>query len=180
MSTPEIIISQTKKWLRDVVIGCNFCPFVAKEIKQNTIHYQVEFSTDMELCLHSFVQECLRLDNDKNIETTLLIFPHAFKRFDEYLDVLAIAEKFIIDQGYEGVYQLASFHPLYCFAKADINDAANYTNRSVYPMFHLLREERIEEALLRYPNPERIPDNNIHFAREKGLAYMKMLRDSCL
>jgi hypothetical protein len=179
MDTPEIMIAQTKKWINDIVVGCNFCPFVAQEIRLNTIHYQVEVSSDLELCLHSFVQECLRLDEDKHIETTLLIFPNAFKRFDEYLDVLAIAEKFLTDQGYEGVYQLASFHPLYCFANADINDAANYTNRSVYPMFHLLREERIEEALKRYPDPENIPENNINFARQKGLAYMKMLRDAC-
>ena len=48
------------------------------------------------------------------------------------------------------------------------------------PMLHLLREESIEKALVRYPNPENIPENNIHFARKKGFAYMNMLRDSCL
>ncbi|WP_315817905.1 DUF1415 family protein [Paraflavitalea speifideaquila] len=75
---------------------------------------------------------------------------------------------------------MASFHPLYQFAGASADDAANYTNRSVYPMLHLLREESIEAALKRYPDPDSIPASNIEFTRNKGTAFMKMLRDSCL
>ncbi|HEV7782749.1 MAG TPA: DUF1415 family protein, partial [Chitinophagaceae bacterium] len=82
--------------------------------------------------------------------------------------------------GYEGIYQLASFHPLYLFANSSPTDAANYTNRSVYPMLHLLREESIDKALAHYSDPENIPERNINFAHEKGLTYMKMLRDACL
>ena len=29
-----LIISQTNKWITDVVVGCNFCPFAARELKQ--------------------------------------------------------------------------------------------------------------------------------------------------
>ena len=94
--------------------------------------------------------------------------------------MLREAEKLLKRKGYEGVYQLASFHPHYRFAAASAGDAANYTNRSPYPMLHLLKEESIEKALQHYPNPEQIPERNIQFAREKGPAYMKMLRDSCL
>ncbi len=133
MITAEHIINQTKKWITEVVVGCNFCPFAAKEIKQNTIHYQVEESTETEICLQAFLQECKRLDGDKNIETTLLIFPNAFKQFDNYLDIVFLAEKLLKQEGYEGIYQVASFHPLYYFANADIDDAANYTNRSIFP-----------------------------------------------
>jgi len=180
MITTELAINQTKKWINDVVIGCNFCPFAAREIKQNTIHYQVEYSTETEACLQSFLNECNRLDMEKNIETSLLIFPNAFKRFDNFLEVVSLAEKLLEQEGYESIYQVANFHPLYCFANVPIDDAANYTNRSVYPMLHLLREERIEQALLRYSSPDAIPENNIKFAREKGVVYMKMLRDACL
>lgn len=180
MKTTEQIIEQTKKWIIDVVIGCNFCPFAAKEIKQNTVHYQVETSTDRAECLQAFLQECTRLNEENNIATTLLIFPNAFQQFDDYLDLVALAEELLEENDYEGVYQVASFHPQYIFDNAPVNDAANYTNRSVYPMLHLLREEQIERALEHYPNPEKIPDNNINFAREKGVQYMKMLRDACL
>ena len=178
MITPEQIISQTKKWIVDVVIGCNLCPFAANVVKQQTIFYQVETSTDLETCLHSFLHEMDRLDNDDTIETSFLIFPNAFEKFDDYLYLVSLAEKLLKQKGYEGIYQVASFHPLYLFANSNENDPANYTNRSVYPMLHLLREESIEKALAFYKSPENIPERNINFTREKGLTYMKMLRDA--
>jgi uncharacterized protein len=180
MNSTATIIDQTKKWITSVVIGCNFCPFAAREVKRNSIHYQVEASSDLTVCLQAFLHECTRLDNEQSIETTLLIFPNSFPTFHSYLDLLSLAERALRKKGYEGVYQVASFHPLYRFADSQDNDPANYTNRSLYPMLHLLREERVEQALQQYHGPEQIPERNIQFARERGLGYMKMLRDSCL
>jgi hypothetical protein len=180
MTTDEQVITQTKKWITDVVIGCNFCPFAAKVVKQQTVFYTVERSEKKAVCLEILLQECTRLDKDDTIETTFLIFPENFNLFEDYLDFVAIAEKLLKQHGYNGIYQLASFHPLYRFAKAPDDDAANYTNRSVYPMLHLLRESSIDKALEHYDQPDDIPEKNIHFSREKGLVYMKMLRDSCI
>ena len=96
-----------------------------------------------------------------------------------YLDLVEMAEDLIEEEDYEGVYQVASFHPDYLFAGSDSEDPANYTNRSPYPMLHLLREESIEKALEHYSgDPDEIPERNIRFAREKGLAYMKRLFNS--
>jgi hypothetical protein len=177
MSSEEII-DQTKKWIADVVVACNLCPFAANVVKQQTIFYQVETSTELETCLDSFVHEIERLDNDEAIETSFLIFPNTFEKFDDYLYLVSLAEKLLKRKGYEGIYQLASFHPLYLFANSDENDPANYTNRSIYPMLQLLREESIDKALANYKDPESIPARNINFAKEKGLVYMKMLRDA--
>ena len=179
MSNNEQVIAQTKKWITDVVVALNFCPFAAKEVKQNTIHYQVENSTDIKICVGTFLNECGRMDEQPNIETTMLIFPNGFEIFDDYLDLVDLAEKALKRSGMEGIYQVASFHPLYCFAGSTEDDAANYTNRSVYPMLHLIREESIEAALKNYANPGQIPERNVDFAREKGIVYMKMLRDNC-
>jgi uncharacterized protein len=180
MITSQQITDQTKKWINDVVVGCNFCPFAANAIKQQRVHYQVETSASSNVCMDSLLREMKRLDDDINIETSFLIFPGSFKKFDDYLDMVSLAEKLLKQHGYEGIYQLASFHPLYVFANSSPNDAANYTNRSVYPMLHLLREESIDKALAHYQDPENIPGRNINFAREKGLTYMKMLQDACL
>lgn len=174
------VIEQTRKWITDVVIACNFCPFAAREVKRNSIHYQVETGAGLENGLTAFLQECKRLDEKPEIETSLLIFPDAFHAFDQYLDLVGLAEKLLKKKGYEGIYQVASFHPQYRFANAPVDDPANFTNRSVYPMLHLLREESIEKALKRYPEPDSIPQHNIFFARNKGMTYMKMLRDNCL
>jgi len=174
----EQVIDRTKKWIIDVVIGCNFCPFAANVVKQQTIFYNVEENKELETCLASFLLEMERLDNDPAIETSFLIFPNAFQQFDDYLDLISLAEELLKRKGYEGIYQVASFHPLYLFANSDENDPANYTNRSIYPMLQLLREESIDKALENYKDPESIPARNINFAKEKGLAYMKMLRDA--
>ncbi len=179
MEADQQIIEQTKKWITDVVVGCNLCPFAANVIKQQTVNYQVETRTTFGVWIETLLQELTRLDNEKNIETSFIIFPYSFEKFDDYLDMLSLAEKLLKKNGYEGIYQLASFHPLYKFENTSDDDAANYTNRSIYPMLHLLREESIDKALANYNDPESIPDRNINFAREKGLTYMKMLRDAC-
>ncbi len=180
MIEQDLAITQTKKWIKDVVIGCNFCPFAAQVVKQKTVFYKVETATTTDISLDSFLQEVKRLDNDDTIETSFLIFTNTFKSFDDYLGLVSMAEKLLKQKGYNGIYQLASFHPLYRFAGAPDDDAANFTNRSVYPMLHLLREASIDKALEHYHNPEAIPERNINFAREKGTVYMKMLRDACL
>lgn len=173
------VIAQTKKWITEVVIGCNLCPFAAQVVKLKSVYYHVENSDAIRICIETLQQELTRLNNDINIETSFIIFPRSFEKFDNYLDMLSLAEKALKKHGYEGIYQLASFHPLYRFAHSPENDPANYTNRSIYPMLHLLREESISKSLANYNNPESIPVRNINFTREKGITYMKMLRDAC-
>jgi hypothetical protein len=173
--TESEIVSLTKKWIEQVVIGFNFCPFAAKEFKNETIHYHVETDTDLEACLKQFFIECERLDGDESIETTLLILPNAVKDFRDYLDLVGMAEQLLAVHDYEGVYQVATFHPAYLFAGSNEDDAANYTNRSPFPIIQILREESIEKALERFPDPDKIPERNIKFARNKGLEFMRKL-----
>ncbi len=179
MATSHKIIGQTKKWIADVVVACHFCPFAAQVIKEQKVHYEVDTHIAVDGCMDAVLRELIRLDGDNNIETTFLIFPEAFARFDDFLDLVTLAEKLLKRKGYAGIYQLASFHPLYRFAGSTDSDAANYTNRSVYPMLHLLREASIDKALEHYKNPEDIPAANIAFAQGKGLSSMKTLRESC-
>lgn len=180
MSSSQQIIDQTVAWIRKVVIGCNFCPFAAKTLQQHHVHYEVEEGTNITLCLDAFLKEIVRLDKEPHIETSFLIFPNAFQQFNDYLKMVSIAENLLIEKGYEGIYQLASFHPLYKFANSVKNDPANYTNMSIYPMLHLLRESSIDNAIKHYENPENIPERNVEFARKKGATFMKLLRDSCI
>ena len=161
-------------------MGCNFCPFASREVQRDSIHYEVIRSEAMEICLEAVLRECKRLDEDPAIETTLLIFPGAFHQFEEFLELLELGEDLLLENDYEGIYQIASFHQDYRFADAPADDPANYTNRSLYPMLHLLREASLDRVLENYPDPEGIPERNIDFARQKGLAYMQLLRDACL
>jgi len=177
--TDSAVIAQTTQWINSVVIGCNFCPFAAKAVLRKSIRYVVLQETTLESALETLVDELNFLDRTEDIETSLLIFPKHFADFEDYLDLVELAENLSIEQGYEGVYQIASFHPDYCFEGAEADDPANYTNRSPYPMLHLLREDSISRALDHYIDPEGIPERNIAFAQEKGLRYMQLLRAAC-
>lgn len=172
-------ISATQTWLNTIIIDYNLCPFAKRERDRGSIHFSVEHHTELEICLLNLIQECERLNSDTDIETTLLIYAQAFKSFDDYLDFLALAEDLMSEQGYEGIYQLASFHPDYCFEGAKLDDPANYTNRSPYPMLHLLRESSIERAVSLYPDPDNIPQHNIELTRELGLAKLQSLLAAC-
>jgi hypothetical protein len=178
--TDSTIIAQTTQWINSVVIGCNFCPFAAKAVLRKSIRYVVFPEATLESSLEAVMAELRYLDRTEDIETTLIIFPNHFADFEEYLDLADLAEDLSVEQGYEGVYQIASFHPDYCFAEAEADDPANYTNRSPYPMLHLLREDSVSKAVDHFIDPEGIPERNIAFAQEKGLKYMQMLRAACL
>jgi hypothetical protein len=180
METDDTIVQQTRNWISSVVIGCNFCPFAAKVFRQNSIHYQLVHPNGMAACLQALTEELERLNRQPGIETTLLIIPEGFADFYHYLDLVEMAEKLLKKLGYEGIYQIASFHPEYLFSGAPASDPANYTNRSLYPMLQVLRESGITKALEGFAHPEKIPQRNIEFAGQKGLAYMQRLRDDCL
>lgn len=171
----ETIIQQTKQWLKNIVIGLNFCPFAKPVFEKEKIHYQVSSATSLENCLQELISEAERLDEQEELETTLLIFAECMQDFDDFLDLLEIANDLMEAQGYQGVYQLASFHPDYCFLGSTADDPANYTNRSPYPMLHLIRELSLELALDSYPEPEAIPDTNIQVAQDLGLDKMQEL-----
>ncbi len=177
MSHPdnETIIAQTKKWVIDVVVGCNFCPFAAKEIKKESIHYEVLPSATRATVLTAVMTLMYQLDNDAGIETTLLILPNSFESFDGYLQLIDMAETLLVKEGYEGIYQIAGFHPKYLFADTTEEDPSNYTNRSPYPMLHFLREDSVSKAVDGYADIDEIPKRNITFTREKGIIYMKQL-----
>jgi len=175
MSTTNDVISQTKKWLSGFIIEHNICPFAKREYDNDSIHYEVVLSEKLENQLQELIYSCEQLDNNEAIETSLLILPNGLFDFDDFLDFLALSNDLMHQQGYEGVYQLASFHPAYCFEGVDADDASNFTNRSPYPMLHLIREASLEKVLAHYPNPEDIPSRNIEYTRELGSATLQQL-----
>jgi len=173
------LIATTQNWLKTIIIAYNICPFAKRELERGSIRFSSNHDAEIESCLLDLMLECDRLDTDSSVETTLLIYNNAFTTFDDYLDFLELAETLLIEQGYEGIYQLASFHPDYCFEGSEPDDPANYTNRSPYPMLHLLRETSIERAVATYPHPENIPQRNIELTRELGFVKMQALLSAC-
>jgi hypothetical protein len=175
----DAVIQSTKNWLEKVIIHFNFCPFAKKEFVGESIHYEHVDERAVDEQLAALVYEFERLDNNPNIETTLVILAIGQESFFDYLDLLELANRLLVQMNYEGVYQLASFHPDYCFDGVRQTDPSNYTNRSPYPVIHIIREDSLQRALEKYPDPENIPDRNVERATETGTQVFQKLLLEC-
>lgn len=175
----EQAINATQAWVDKVVVGLNFCPFAKREVSRQSIRYCCLNQAKIQTVLAQLKQECQLLDSTTDIETTLLILSKGFDDFFTYLNLFDKAEQKMAQWGYTGIYQLASFHPLYVFDDESYDSAANYTNRSPYPMLHLLREDSLSRAIDSHKSAEQIPLDNIKKARQLGTDYLAALLRNC-
>lgn len=171
-ATPhDAIIALTQAWLEKAVIGLNLCPFAKAVYVKQQIRYVVSQATDTDALLRELKTELQFLqDSDPaEIDTTLLILPEVLSDFLDYNDFLDTADEAIEDLELDGEIQIASFHPDYQFAGTNADDIENYTNRSPYPILHLLREASIERAVEAFPEAEEIYEKNMETLRKLGL-----------
>ncbi|NKW90871.1 DUF1415 domain-containing protein [Alteromonadaceae bacterium A_SAG4] len=167
------VIDATLNWVDDIVIKHNFCPFARYVRTPNQIRCVVNTGDAGEV-IQSLYDELRHLEENDSTATTLIALTHpAIADFEEYLDVLAISNSMLHDWGFSGTYQLASFHPDYVFEGSDINDAENYTNRSPYPLLHLIREADITRYMKNEEDAEKIFSHNIEKAQALGCPYFQ-------
>lgn len=174
-----MIIESTKQWINRVVVGLNFCPFAQRVVDQQGIHYRVLAEPEFNQGLAALEETCSLLDTNPHLNTAMIILPEGFNDFQEYLFLVGTAESLLERDGRDANYQLASFHPDYCFMDADRDDAANFTNRSPFPMIHILRTSAVEEAIDSHADTESIPQTNIDAARQLGSQHLQALLDEC-
>ncbi|UGA57750.1 DUF1415 domain-containing protein [Vibrio sp. VB16] len=157
------IITQTQHWLEEVVIGLNLCPFAAKPNRNKQIKIEVSHAETEEKLLEDILAQLMILDSTtaQQLETTLVVIPDMLQDFYDYNLFLDWVDALIKQQNWEGIFQVATFHPDYCFGGAHPDDDENLTNRSPLPVIHLIREQSMERVLKHYPDPESIPENNI-------------------
>jgi hypothetical protein len=168
--TDEEILAATRRWIEKAVIGLNLCPFAKAVYLKNQIRYVVSRADSAEALLAELTAElqALATADPAETDTTLLIHPGVLKDFLDYNEFLGAADAAVAELELEGVLQIASFHPHYQFAGSDADDIANYTNRSPYPMLHLLREESVDRAVTAFPEAAEIYERNIATLRRLG------------
>ncbi|AKC71518.1 DUF1415 domain-containing protein [Pandoraea oxalativorans] len=168
----EAVIAATRHWLTRAVIGLNLCPFAKAVHVKDQIRYVVSAARDMEGVLLDLEKELqwLAQADPQAVDTTLLMVPVALLDFHEYNDALFFAERMLKQLQLEGELQIASFHPDYQFEGTDPDDAENFTNRSPYPILHLLREASIDRAVEAFPEAETIYERNEALMRKMGVA----------
>jgi len=161
---------KTLGWVKDFVVGLNLCPFARPLLASKALRVTVCEANDDEGVAKALLDEVelIQKTSESEVATTLVVFPNALEKFDDYLAFLMGAEGLLDEMDLAGVLQLASFHPDYQFAGEPIEAASHFTNRAPFPMIHLLREDMVTRALETYPNPEQIPERNIQKLEDLG------------
>ena len=172
----------TLQWIENVVIGYNLCPFARKVIFKKQVRFTISDADDYEGLIETIRDELLLIQATPStkIDTTLIIHPFFLTDFDDYWQFIAVVEELVAALHLSDEIQIASFHPQYIFYGTTSDDAENYTNRSPYPMIHLLRTESVAQALAHYDHPEEIPSRNIDTMNRYGVAYWSLILNDIL
>jgi len=167
---PEDPIAATRRWLQRAVIGLNLCPFAKAVVARQQVRFVLSEATTPEALLEDLGTELVLLRDTpaERIDTTLLIHPQVLTDFFDYNDFLDDADALVEALMLDGLLQVASFHPQYQFADSDVDDIENYSNRSPYPMLHLLREDSVARAVEAFPDPDTIVERNKMTLRKLG------------
>jgi uncharacterized protein len=176
--TDSDTIASTQRWLERAVIGLNLCPFAKAEHVHGRIRYCVSSAVEPSALLLQLEQEIIFLlaQDPAKVETTLLIVPQMLSDFLDYNDFLDEADAMLEHADPEAQLQIASFHPQYQFGGTAPDDMENYTNRSPYPMLHLLREDSVERAVKSFPDAASIYERNIATLKKLGLEGWRALQ----
>tara|TARA_B110001469_G_C9622759_1_gene310567 strand:+ start:814 stop:1431 length:618 start_codon:yes stop_codon:yes gene_type:complete len=179
MLTNQHIALSVQQWVNTFVVDLNLCPFAKRELVKDRVRFVVSDANNEEALLLHLHAELERLENNSDIETTLLIHPLILNDFDAYNQFLDNADGLLQEMQLDGVFQIASFHPAYQFGGTEIDDAENYTNRSPYPMLHILREASLDAVLATTEHTDQIPVRNIALMNEMGAARLKQMLSAC-
>ena len=176
--SPEEAIAATRAWIERAVIGLNLCPFAKAVYVKEQIRYTVSEARTSDELLDDLVRALRALAETpaEEVDTMLLIHPQVLEDFLDYNDFLEVADAALEELELTGVLQVASFHPQYQFAGTAADDVTNCTNRSPYPMLHLLREASVDAAVAAFPDAKAIYRKNIETLRRLGPAGWAALR----
>lgn len=160
-------LEATQQWVEQFVIGLNLCPFAGVPAAQGRIRYVLSEARDIDVLYLDLLKEMAYLVEvePEVVETTVLVHPYVLQDFEQYLDFLEIVDEAIEEADLDGILQVASFHPQYQFEGPPADDPSHRTNRSPFPMLHILREASVTAALDHYPDPDQIPERNIQKMR---------------
>jgi hypothetical protein len=152
------------------VIGLNLCPFAEQVHRNGQIAYYVSHAKDTPALMDDLTEaiDALMSADPEAIDTALLIHPYVLQDFEQYNEFVGWTTDFLEESGLEAVLQIASFHPDYRFAGTSPEDITNCTNRSPFPMLHLLREASVDAALTELPEAAQLVEKNLDTLRDLG------------
>lgn len=171
------VVKNTRRWLEQMVVGLNLCPFSSSVIARDQVYYAIcDATTDAQL-KQFYVNELQRLlgANENDIATSLLMFTQGLEEFGDYLTLLDWFQQLLEKAELTEHVQLASFHPQYQFEGVAADDLSHFTNRSPYPTIHLLRQDQMTKVLAYVLDPEKIYIDNIKTLNKLGRRQVEAL-----
>lgn len=178
----------TRLWIERVVIGHNLCPWAAGIHTTGKLKFLVAESRNKNIKL-SYRKKILKeakalitpYESDENgttpierYESTVIILPYSLDDFSDYLDFISIVEEDLNRAGLTDYVQVATFHPQFRFDQTQPTDPENYTNRSPFPIAHLLRENDVTQAVDSFDGQtDVIWNQNIETMRTLGLSLVE-------
>ena len=143
-----MIETTAMNWIRKVVIGYNLCPFAEKPLREKKLHVSVVRGDDPQWVASTVLHEMIY--HSEKPGTTVVVAPEYYPDdFEPYMSLVQYLQDEILEENDDirGEVQIAPFHPLFQFEGSDSDGVDNYTNRSPYPMFHILREVEVAGAV---------------------------------
>ena len=172
-------IITTQRWIQSFVIELNLCPFAHGVSARDAIRYTACSSESLQDIFHALHEEMEWLDSDPETETSFLILTSGMEDFSDFNDCLAMAQELLVMMNWVGRYQLVGFHPYHQFDGTEPDDPENYTNRSPYPMVHILREASVTQAVDATEDVALIPKRNTDTLNQLGVEALINRRRDC-
>ena len=170
---------RTYRWVLEIVYGMGLCPWsgtvLRKPGKGEAPRLLVKSDPNIDITRKGlkhfgtiFMKQCEELVVKKN-GSTLLVCP-TLDDFSDFMAVAEFAEELLEQSGMDEQVQIATFHPDYLFEGED--ESTSLTNKSPYPVLHLLRVEDVREAIDSYEidgkSTEDIWKKNKIFVQKQG------------
>ncbi len=141
-------VSETRAWIRDVVVSLNLCPFASgpfeNDLVRISVYNEVRDERALTTVLSSEIDKLIATPSS-SIETTIVVLPsfarYDFLRWHKYCTQL---EDSVADSD---DVMVACFHPLHEWGEMDERDASHFERRAPHPIINLLRVTTVDRAI---------------------------------
>ena len=168
-------------WIQNCVIEWNLCPFAKAPFYSGRVQIEVYQGSDPQELIEYVLTQAYRLlewqKTHQQNHTTLIATPLGWSDFEEYWECVGWLEDCFAGLGLEGKLQIASFHPAYQFEGE--SGVGMYSNRSPYPLFHLLLEDEVERQIEGFTGVDQIGESNRNTLEKLGLPIVQARLKQC-
>jgi len=153
-------ISLTKQWIQQFIIKESICPFASVPFAKDQITYSLSTDKSFPESIQEVIGICMQMRSDPTINTAFYIMENDSYYFEDLLELNLACTEVLVDTDLDSDFQLVSFHPDFLFGGYLEDDPIHNTNRSPYPMLHILREDEVSRAVDSYGDTSNILQNN--------------------